>query len=524
MITAQTAKTVTNLLENTPPRLATPLAMPWHYRRNGRYYLRFRTIRRPFGTLTVSLRTTDRASAMAISSNIQRALAYVQLDKPEATWEELRTRLLAIAHECLELAHGNAALDFAHSDYFEEMYDALRAISKQGELSFAQHKAVAIGQSVMAAANARIEGRSGTLVTIIDELTHNQPNCGAPTRQPVEPSLRPVCWEELSELYLSEQTELKDSSKKATKTNHTVIGRAIDAIGLSDLRLHTREDMLALRTHLLTEGKGREKSTVNNLIAKLQAVMTWAVRMDKLAKQYTDKLKFTKDADSSRITFTRTQVVSIMTHVNKLPTSSWERWALSTLAVTGARVGEISYLTKADVRQVDGYWCVDINEDDIESNSLDETSDGVKRKSIKNKYSKRLVPLVDGALGFDLPAFLRAVESGALPSNHDITPARASQALNRLLKKILGDSKSKHQTLHSLRHHVLSSMQAAGISTVYAQATAGQSTGALAYDGYGSGVPVSKVHATIKKALMEDMLDLGEVGDPSDGSKQLLKS
>lgn len=521
MITAQTAKTVTNLLENTPLRLATPLAMPWHYRRNGRYYLRIRTIRRPFGILTMSLRTTDRASAMAISSNIQRALAYFQLENPESTWVELRTRLLAIARECLELAHDNEALDFAHSEYFEEMYDALRAVSKQGELGFAHHKAIAIGQSIMAAANARIEGRSGTLVQIIDDLKQAQASTVSTLPVPEERSFqRPLSWEELSRLYMAEHSvDLKDSSRKSTETNHTVIGRAFDAIELSDLRTHTREDMLALRAKLL---EGRLKSTVNNLIAKLQAVMSWAVRTDKLVKQYTEKLKFTKGADSSRVAFTRDQVVTIMEQVKDLPEKSWQRWALSVLVVTGARVGEITYLTKADVRQVGGYWCVDINEDDTTEDGMDGAEKST-RKSIKNKHSKRLVPLVDGALGFDLSAFLAAVEAGALPSDHRIKPARASQALNIVLKDMLGETKSKKQTLHSLRHHVMSSMQAAGVPVVYAQATAGQSTGAIVYDRYGSGVPVSKVFETIKQALMGDMQDLGGIRDHGDGITQPMK-
>ena len=388
MTSQSNAETVRNLLESTPPKLTTQLAKPWHYRRNGRYYLRIRTQGRPFGTFTVSLRTSDRSTAMEISTNIQRALAYFHLDKPEATWEELKVRLLAIADESLAIAHGNLGSDFAHSEFYQEMYFALREASKQGNLSLDQYRALATGQSIMAAANARIEGRPEALVKIIDRLNkdhHANSQSHIPLPLSVGVPQEALSWDELSSLYMAEHSiNLKGTSRKAALTVHTVIGGALEAIGVTNLRTHTREDMTALRDKLL---ETRKPSTVNNLLAKLKAAMAWAVRTDKLTKHYADKLKITKGADSEREAFTREQVLTLMKHAKALPEASWERWALSLLAVTGARVGEISYLTKADIKQVEGLWCVDINEDE----------DG---KSIKNKHSKRLVPLVDGALSF----------------------------------------------------------------------------------------------------------------------------
>lgn len=492
MTAVQTAQIVTNLLESAPPKLTTPLAKPWHYRRNGRYYLRLRTLARPFGVFTVSLRTADRAKAMEISSNIQRALAYFHLDKPEATWEELRERLTAIVEECLAITHGHPGLDYAQSEFYQEMYGALSAISQQGDLSLAQHRAVSVGQSIMAAANARLAGRPGALVRVIDKIHQdkaaNSLN-GAHQTLSVGPPQAPVSWDELSALYMEEHSmNLEPSSRKAAMTAHTVIGSAFEEIGVTDLRTHTRDDMVALRANLREE---RKASTVNNLLAKLRAVMTWAVRADKLTKEYTAKLKINKGADSARVPFHREQVVTLMEHASALPSSSWERWALSLLAVTGARVGEISYLTKADIKQVEGLWCIDINAD----------GDG---KSIKNKHSKRLVPLVDGALGFSLSEFLEAVEAGALPSDNCIQPDKASKRLNQMLRDALGDSKGENQTLHSLRHHLISSMEAAGVPVAFAQAAAGQSSGTIAYDNYSSGSPIHRVYGALKQALMED--------------------
>jgi len=64
--------------------LQTALAKPYHYRRSGRYYLRLRPQGTVKGFFTLSLRTTDKASAMTISDDILSTLKAYHLDNPEA--------------------------------------------------------------------------------------------------------------------------------------------------------------------------------------------------------------------------------------------------------------------------------------------------------------------------------------------------------------------------------------------------------------------------------------------------------
>ena len=259
---------------------------------------------------------------------------------------------------------------------------------------------------------------------------------------------------------------------------------------MTDLRGHTRETLVALRTHL---SETRKVTSVNELIVKLSAVLSWAVRTDKIPKNYAEKLRLTKGADSGRKAFTREQVVTIMDYANALPAASWERWVLSLGVITGARIGELAGLTQADIRQVGDLWCIDINED-------------AEGKSIKNKRSKRLVPLVDGAFGFDLGIFLQAVKDGALPSAQGITRRDATRKMSPLLKKILkGNHQGNSQTFHSLRHHFSSSMQAAGVDVSLAQAAMGHASGTVTYDTYGSGVPLQRVYEAMQKAFSQEV-------------------
>lgn len=104
-----------------------------------------------------------------------------------------------------------------------------------------------------------------------------------------------------------------------------------------------------------------------------------------------------RGAESDRKPFSRDQVATIMTYANELPASDWKRWALSLGVLTGARIGEIYQLTQGDVKQVEGITVIDINKDEQD-------------KTLKNDFSVRQVPLVDGAYGFSLAAFLEWVE------------------------------------------------------------------------------------------------------------------
>ncbi|MDP2745965.1 tyrosine-type recombinase/integrase [Pseudomonas sp.] len=505
MTTQQHAKTVRNLLENAPLKLATQLAKPWHYRRNGRYYLRFRPKGRPFVTFTLSLRTTDRTTAMELSKDILRALAVFHLDQPQATWDELKAQLIVIAEECLSMAHGDESL-VAYSMIYDEVRSALAQGSAKASLNVDQQRALGVGQQILKAAQARLHGQPDDLVRIIDDLNERSAIDSHALASPslsVGTSKEPLAWDKLADSYMAEHSaDLKDSTRTSLLNNHKVIQRAFEAIGVADLRVHTRDDLVKLRGNL---AETRMASTVNGLIQNLTTVLSWGVRNDHLAKAYTTKLKFTKGADSSRKAFSREQVVALMDHAGGMPADSWERWALSLLAITGGRVGEICQLTKVDVQNVDGYWCIDINEQTGE-------------KSVKNKHSIRRIPLVGGALGFDLTAFLTAVKANALPSDHqdflrtkDGRPrptdaaakaARGSKALGTLLRKVLGESLDENQTLHSLRHHLVSSMKSAGVPVAFAQAVTGHASRTITYDGYGSDIPLQKAYEAIQQGLM----------------------
>lgn len=450
--------------------LQTALAKPYHYRRSGRYYLRLRPQGALKGFFTLSLRTTDKATAMTISEDILSTLKAYHLDNPEASWDELRERLIEFAEYNLTMAHGDSSL-VAYEMINDEHHLALRKASAKLPLSINQQRAVSKALEILEASQERMRGRSGKLVEIVKDL--NGEPCGTPLALslPISVNASPaLTFKSLSALYMEER---KDSIEASTMRDVKSSCEAISVIlGDLDMRGHTREDMKNLRDKLLEDRKG---STVNKLMTRLSTVMDWAVNNGYLTKGFDKGLKLSKDADSSREAFSQDQVKALMAHANSLPVDAWQRWALSLGVITGARIEELRQLTKADVKQVGGVWVIDINRND--------------GKTAKTKNALRVIPLTDGAYGFDLQAFREFVDSSD-SRLFTLGAGQFSNLLNGALRDVLSLSADRTQTFHSLRHSLAGALKAAEVPVGTAESILGHASGSISYDLYGAGSAV----------------------------------
>ena len=210
---------------------------------------------------------------------------------------------------------------------------------------------------------------------------------------------------------------------------------------------------------------------------------------DYIAKALTEGLKPTKGAESSREAFSQDQVKALMAHAKSLPMDAWQRWALSLGVITGTRIEELRQLTKADVKQVGDGWGIDINRND--------------GKSAKTKNSLRVIPLTDGAYGFDLKAFLEFVQV-ADSRLFSLGAGRFSELLNGLIRDVLGVKADRKQTFHSLRHSLAGALKAAEIPVGTAESILGHASGSISYDLYGAGsaVEIGRMAEALRKALV----------------------
>lgn len=454
----------------------------WHYRRAGVYYLRVRPRGCSARSFTVSLRSTDRSTAMQFSKEILQTLATFHLDKPGATWEELKERLWDIAENLLT-QHLTEDSRSAYMSIYEEHARNLAEASSLGGFTMAQQRALGMGQRVMRAAQERLGGRPDELVGLVEQLSCSTPVAPSlPLSVNVSPTT--ITFQELSTLFLKErQGNVEASTLNAIGSNLRVLS---GLLGDLNIRTHTRDDMVALKERIVD---GRKPLTINKLLTQLSTVMDWAKNNGLIAHSYDKGLKIERGAESDRRPFSREEVATIMAHANALPASDWKRWAISLGVLTGARIGELYQLAQGDVKQADGVTVIDINKDE-------------QGKTLKNDFSVRQVPLVDGAYGFSLKAFLEwvATEPGKLfkAKKHYF-----NKPLNDALREPLGLASGGNQSFHSLRHSLSGLLKAAATPEVISQAITGHSSGNITYDLYAGTqkLPVRTLHEALVKAF-----------------------
>lgn len=376
---------------------------------------------------------------MQVSGRLTASLQSFHLERPDASWSDLREHLLALVSSTL------VSSDDGHP--LRQWGDFYRSVGVIPSPVFAPH--------------------------------------GAVVSTSTEPAATPMTFDVLSQLYMADRGgDQKPTTLKETTLCHKVISENLDGL---DLRNHSRADLVAFRERL---AEGRMPSTVNKLIVKLSAVFAWAVENGHLSRTYDKKLKLTKGVESTRKAFSQHQVNKLMNYANGLPEASWKRWLLSLGIITGGRLKEICQLTTGDIV---------IMESGLVAIHINEAGEG---KSIKNKQSERLVPLTDGAYGFDLAAFLRYF---------DVTRRSGSESLAQIgyrpsgewvnqhaIPAALGDAYERGLVFHSLRHSLASLMQAKGVPTTHAQAVMGHASGTITFDTYGEGVPVETIAQLLK--------------------------
>lgn len=153
-------------------------------------------------------------------------------------------------------------------------------------------------------------------------------------------------------------------------------------------------------------------------------------------------------------------------------------WVPLIVLFTGARLGEICQLHLSDIRQAEGVWVIDINDD-----SSDENDD----KSIKNDTgSRRLIPIHKSLKDLGLFAYSESIsklgKTKLFPDEvrtplgkFDAFSKRFSYQVGQLgIKDDLGQNKRK--SFHSLRHNVRTKLAEASIAEAVIDSIVGHSS------------------------------------------------
>lgn len=413
------------------------------------------------------------------------------LDKDDITVEELREHLRSMAEQFLTDSDPQGYWNGVDVDLIGDTQAQLREVVATRHLTIEQHRHVAEALSLLDKVKDKSRGDASGLLEFIsddDKSTDSGDAVGnlkdGQASSPTEATRAPLTLSHLASLYLAEHSvQLKASTLKITTS---VYKNLSDAAGELDLRTHTRADLVQLREVLAED---RRKSTVNGMLTKLSSLLSWARLNGHIDNDYSQKLKFAKGAESQRKAFSPEQVQSLVDGAKGRSIAS----LVALAAITGARRGELLQLDVEDIKTEDGTGIVyiDINEDG-------------EGKSLKNKFSRRGVPLTDGAYGFDLKSFLEGLpESGRVFA--DLNERTLLKVFRRLQQETEGCD-GEGLVLHSFRHSMATALRSASVSLETSQAILGHSSQSITFDLYGrAGRERLKTLAEgLKKALLEN--------------------
>ncbi|EGQ7968430.1 tyrosine-type recombinase/integrase [Vibrio cholerae] len=267
----------------------------------------------------------------------------------------------------------------------------------------------------------------------------------------------------------------------------------------------TRQDLLEVRTALSNDGL--KLSTVNGQIRNIVAVFKYAELLDVIPKSPAVKLLLKDRENKDSKALTESEVNNVLSYFKHgyfteakrskktIEAMKFIKWIPQLAAITGARLNEILQLRKADIKQSDNglCWFIDIND----------KGDNV----LKNKSSARVVPLVNGAYGFDLELFLNEVVNTCNDDSDNIFRLKNSdRQLNSIkIGKLLKAYRDNHSeapetlTMHSFRHTMATLCLNKKMPESFAKEILGH-TQSITYGLYGSaGVDVETMYKEMVK-------------------------
>ncbi|MCA8656534.1 site-specific integrase [Escherichia coli] len=443
------------------------------------------------------------------------------LDRPEVSLQELTDHLRSMAEQFLTDASDDYWNGLEVATLVDEKSN-LKELAATQALSLDQQKGIRLALEVLTAAQRRVDtGDTSCLIKLIDDGV-SQPTDGGDNNhthkstigdstlilrneqgdrpevftQERQPEVDICSFSKLVSSLLAEKVQtLKSSSYKDLSASLNTVSRFLP----KDMDLMSRSEWLAVRDSMLAAEV--RPSTINKLLTKAKMCLDYGLMNGQLeGRNPIERMKLTKDVDSKRRAFTDDELERLLARVEDEyqftrhtahTTSEARRWAALVSVITGARSAEVCHLTKRDIITLDnGLVCIDINEDG-------------EGKSVKNKHSVRLVPLTEGACGFDLKSFLTWVDTRPADGSalFGMTPSAYSSWFNsRVLTEALPDATDV--SLHSLRHWLATRMKERGVNLVDAQGILGHSSQSITYDLYGKGHAVGRLAEVLKTSLL----------------------
>lgn len=328
--------------------------------------------------------------------------------------------------------------------------------------------------------------------------------------QPVKPESMPhtaITLSDLAERYIQERVKGGNWTDKTEREYKAMFTRLMAILGADrDCRAMTIADGRKVKDVLGSSNKSNVRKaidaketprkaasfysdtlhvkTINKHLATFGSLFKWATTNGYAKANIFEGLtiKVAKKGDHVRTAFSPEQISRIVRELTEntsgLVRKDYQKWGPLLGIFTGARLNEIAQLTPDDVRQIEGVWCFDINEQE-------------EGKHLKNKASRRIVPVHSKLISLgllDYVAAMKKAERGRLL--HELTYDQ-NNGYGRNLGRWFNDKflaklglKDTQHVFHSLRHTMVTELKHANVQDAMLKAIIGHAQVGVAENHY----------------------------------------
>lgn len=271
------------------------------------------------------------------------------------------------------------------------------------------------------------------------------------------------------------------------KTQRLLFDAFIKYVGDVDIATLTKQSAVQFKNSLKNSA-----ITINKKLYKLQALFEYIHNHYETPNIFNGLLIKRVTAQSKRVAYTNSEVKTLLTFVDGLKAKHQYRKYLVYLSIfTGCRANELCQLRKADIVNMQGNWCLSINEDHAD-------------KSLKTPSAKRVIPLHTQILKSGFLEYIQQFDSDAR-----LFPELtfADGGFSKYYVAWFGRCNPiNSRNLHELRHTLATRLKEANCSLQVAAALLGHSTGNnMTFETYGGGaqMPVSLLKEAIESISYE---------------------
>jgi integrase len=220
-------------------------------------------------------------------------------------------------------------------------------------------------------------------------------------------------------------------------------------------------------------------TTVNKHVFRLSTILNYSVKEGYIQINFAEKMKISikRRQDEERKTYSREDVANIVKALPLDPDKPERFWIALIACFTGLRLDEICQLYVEDVQQVDGIWCVSVNDE--------------KDKKVKSLSGKRVVPLHPALLSSGLLRYVEELRVSGVPRLWMNLQWREADGYSNAFGKWFQRFNRQHVTddpqkvFHSMRHLVTDSLKQAGVQEIVIAEIIGHANDSMTTGRYG---------------------------------------